>query len=451
MSVQKTHPPLLLAQLRWFISLRWLAGTAVLVLGLLDWHVLRWYNGGAWMPALGALILLYNWALWILVNHRAERFGQRRWLLVFAGGQLILDLIALTLLTFWTGRAESPLRGFFAWHMVFAGLLLPRAMAFAGAVVAVALLEGVVFTTPGDLARQVWVAGAARAMVLFGSVYLASHITVRLRESRRQLLRQNRRIRAMSRRLKTQQQAIFQQEKMAALGQMAAGVAHEISNPLASMDGLLQLMERRPEKLRPESVGTLRGQVHRIHQIVRQMTAFAHPDEGQWHEADLNEVVASALRVLHFDPRLKRVTLEEKFGPMPRLPLLAAAMEQVIINLVINALDAMEGGEQPKLIVQTELADGYCTLAITDNGPGIGLEHAKRIFEPFYTTKPVGKGTGLGLSISYSLVRKHHGTISVRSEPGQGACFVVSLPLPEASRNREKPPAAVSMPEKPTA
>ena len=438
MTSQKHHSSLLLSQLSWFIGLRWVAGSMVVAGGLLDWHVLGLY-GCTWrLPAAGAAILLYNLILWALMRASPAALRQRVGLLTFTCAQILLDLALLTLLTAWTGGANSPLRGFYVFHMVFASLLLPRAMAFAGAAAAVLMLDGTLWLSGAGPADR-WAAArlVGFAAVLFGTVYLAGHIARRLRTSRRQLMRQNKRIRAMSRRLKTQQQAIIQQEKMAALGQMAAGVAHEIANPLASMDSLLQLLERRPEKLKPESVGTLRGQVHRIHQIVRQMTAFAHPDDGQWHDVSLNEVVENALRVLRFDPRFKRVRLEEKFAAMPLVPMLAAAMEQVVINLVINALDAMEGRDLPTLTIETQYAAGVCALMVTDNGSGIPPDVAQRIFEPFFTTKPVGKGTGLGLSISYSLVKKHQGEISVESQPGRGTCFRVSLPVPEASRNRE--------------
>jgi signal transduction histidine kinase len=406
--------------------------------GLLDWQVLGLYHCTWHLPAAGAAILLYNLILWAIMRASPAILKQWHWLLAFACAQILLDLAVLTLLTAWTGGHDSPLRGFYVFHMVFASVLLPREMAYAGAAAALLMLEPTLWLMgPGPADRGTVVGIVSLAAVLFGTVSLTSHITRRLRESRRQLMRQNRHIRALSLRLKTQQQAIIQQEKMAALGQMAAGVAHEISNPLASMDSLLQLIERRPEKLRPDSVGTLRGQVQRINQIVRQMTAFAHPDEGQWREASLNEVAENALRVLRFDPRFKHVKLEEKLAPTPPTRMLAAAMEQVVINLVINALDAMEGRENATLVVETQAADGVCSLAITDNGTGIPPDVVERIFEPFFTTKPVGKGTGLGLSISYSLVKKHHGEIAVDSSPGQGTTFRVSIPVQKASRDRE--------------
>jgi signal transduction histidine kinase len=234
----------------------------------------------------------------------------------------------------------------------------------------------------------------------------------------------------MSDELRRHQKAMIQQEKMAVAGRMAAGVAHEIANPLASMDGLLQLMERRPDKLRPEAIKNLREQVMRVSQILRRMTAFAHPGEGEWQIRSINEVVEKALDVIRFDPRCKRVQIDLSLAPgIPPARMLPEAIQQVFINLVVNALDAMENTENPRLSVRTWLDGDTCLVEVVDNGPGIQKEHRGHLFEPFFTTKPVGKGTGLGLSISYNIVETHGGKIEVAPARGQGARFVVRLPI----------------------
>jgi signal transduction histidine kinase len=275
-------------------------------------------------------------------------------------------------------------------------------------------------------------------VTLLGTVWLANGIVRGLRAQRKRLLRQNREIRRMARTLRQQQRGMVQHEKMAAAGRMAAGVAHEIANPLASMDGLLQMIERRPEKLRPESVATLREQVARITRTLRQMTAFAHPGTGEWQVTQLNELVEKALAVVGFDQRFKRVAVVKEFAPeLPLVRVLPDAIQQVVINLVINALDAMESVAEPTLTVRTGHRSGGCFLEITDNGHGISPADRRHLFEPFFTTKPVGKGTGLGLSISYTLAREHGGEIRFESQQGHGARFTVIFPASDASQRTE--------------
>ena len=339
----------LFVQQYWFIRLRWVAGVAVLAGGLIDWRWLAWYRPyDEAIAAAGVGILAYNLALWALMRRGKDAHWSRWRLYALAWAQIILDLACLTALTAWTGGYRSPLLGFYVFHMVFASLLLPRFVAFAVAGVAIGMLEltmGAAGAWPQDRASRV--EAVAWGLTLVATVYLAGHITESLRNQRRRLVRQNKRIRAMTKRLRRQQLAMVQQEKLAAMGQMAAGVAHEVANPLASMDGLLQLMERKPDKITPEGLARLREQVARINTIVRQMTAFAHPDGGsggggQWQRGNVNDVVARALEVLRFDRRLKRVVVRRELAEgMPEMMMMPAALEQVVVNLVVNALDAM--------------------------------------------------------------------------------------------------------------
>jgi len=230
---------------------------------------------------------------------------------------------------------------------------------------------------------------------------------------------------------------------MIAMGQMAAGVAHEVANPLASMDGLLQLLERRPESISPEKISRLREQIARITQIVRQLTDFAHAG-GEWTDAQLNTVVTKALEVLRFDRRMKRITVECSLDPaLPPMRLQPVALEQVVINMALNAADAMDAVAAPHLKIVTALfSPDEAELSIEDNGAGIPEGIRQRIFEPFFTTKPVGKGTGLGLSISYTLVQKHLGHILVDSSPGKGTRFTIRLPIRAATAaDKPSPPS----------
>ncbi len=431
---QEKAPRPLLLQLQWFIGLRWLAGGAVLIGAAVEHRWLHWFHHAGQIALVGLAIIAYNTILWAVLRREMAHTGRRSLPLLLAWLQLLLDFGCLTLLSLWTGGVSSPLLGFFIFHMVFASLLLPRKMAYAGAAAAMLMMaEGLWLTGRWPVLPQQAGILLGWVITILATVWLANRMTRSLRQHRRRLIIQNRRIRAMSQKLRDQQEGMIQQEKMAAAGRMAAGVAHEVANPLASMDGLLQLMERRPDKARPDAVGTLREQISRINQIVRRMTEFAHPGDGQWQVISLNDLVDKCLEMLRFDPRLKRVDLQRQFSPdSPRIRIIAESLHQVIINLVINALDAMEAVADPRLVIRTGHDGGHVQVEVIDNGHGIPPAARRRLFEPFFTTKPVGKGTGLGLSISYSLVQKLGGSIQVESREGQGARFTIHLPI-EAS------------------
>jgi len=336
--------------------------------------------------------------------------------------------------------------------MVFASLLLPAVMAYGGAAVAMMMLCGGLSLTdhwPAAQGPRLMLAGWC--LTLLFTVYLANHVTAGLRRQRRRLIRQNRRIRKMAEHLRRHQLAQVQHEKMVAMGQMAAGVAHEIANPLASMDSLLQLIERRPAAVAPGSVPALREQVRRINAIVRQMTDFARPSQADWRIVPINEAAEKALAMACLDRRLSGVAIDRQFAPAAgQARVQPNALQQVLLNLLLNAGDAMAQTPQPRLEVRTESSADTCQISFRDNGHGIRPENLARLFEPFFTTKPVGRGTGLGLSISYRLINDMGGEIAVTSTPGQGATFTIRLPAHRpASQGRETDSADIPNPEKP--
>jgi signal transduction histidine kinase len=434
-----THPrqprrgaTLLAEFLRWFIGLRWLAGAAVVAASAVDWAWLRWYDHAPARLAVGIAILAYNAALYAALRRATADQGKHpRVLLGLAWVQFALDVVALALLALWTGGAHSPLLGLFVLHMVFAAMLLPRAMAYAGAALTTAVmlatlaLAGTLPTRPDDRLVLLGWAGT-----LLCTVFVGSHIARSMRRQRRRLVRQTRELLAVQGTLRRQQRSMAQHEKMVALGQMAAGVAHEIANPLASIDSLLQLMRRKPERLTVESIDTLRGQAERIARIVRELTTFSRPADLERRTLAVNDVVREAVEMASFDGRMKAVRLEQSFAPdAGAAPVLPQAIQQVLLNLLRNALDATEAVDDPLVRVRTARdGDGWVVIEVADNGCGIDAKDMKRVFEPFFTTKPVGKGTGLGLSISYSLINRHGGSISVASPPGDGATFRIRLP-----------------------
>lgn len=238
-------------------------------------------------------------------------------------------------------------------------------------------------------------------------------------------------LRAMNERLQRQQQAMVQHEKMAAMGQMAAGVAHEIANPLASLDSVLQLLQRQGDggRISPDTVRTLREQVARINRIVREMTAFAHPRGADWQIRPLMDVIQGALQMARFDHRLRAIEVScttTANGASARL--MPQALQQVLVNMILNAVDAVAEVPQPRIEIRLRRENDWHVIEIADNGHGIPAEQLGRIFEPFFTTKPVGHGTGLGLSVSYGLIQRHGGRCEVASMPGSGTTFTIYLP-----------------------
>jgi hemerythrin-like metal-binding protein len=267
-------------------------------------------------------------------------------------------------------------------------------------------------------------------------------------------------------RLKQTQAQLLQSEKMAAVGQLAAGVAHEINNPigfvssnLGSLSGYVEHMltllaayenartlmppalrasieslpahaeltyirEDAPELLRESKEG-----LARVKRIVNDLRDFTHVDSADWVHADIHSVLNSALQVVWNELKYKAEVVKE-FAVLPAVVCNATQLGQVFVNLLVNAAQAIEG--RGTITLRTGAAQDSVWIEISDTGSGMSAETQKRIFEPFYTTKPVGRGTGLGLSISWDIVARHGGSLAVHSSPGRGTCFRITLPTTQA-------------------
>jgi signal transduction histidine kinase len=234
--------------------------------------------------------------------------------------------------------------------------------------------------------------------------------------------------------LRRQREALYQAEKLAAVGELLAGVAHELNSPLSVVMGraalLSQTVRDGPVANQAEKIAQA---AERCARIVRNFLALArqHPPERQG--VLLNHMVQEAVELLAYPLRVDDV--EVKLDLAEDLPILWAdphQLHQVVVNLVTNAHHAMLETASPRrlaLATRYDLAQGRVSLEVADTGPGIPREIQARIFEPFFTTKPPGQGTGLGLSICQGIVEGHRGTIRVESEPGQGAVFRIELPV----------------------
>jgi two-component system NtrC family sensor kinase len=256
---------------------------------------------------------------------------------------------------------------------------------------------------------------------------------------------------------------LLHQDKLASIGQLAAGVAHEINNPMGFIMGNLSTLkqyagslqkycriveETVPDSSRP-ALQEARKQLdldyilddltpllaestegaERVRRIVLDLKDFARMDETTVTATDLNQCVRSTINIVRNE--LKYVAeLDLQLGDIPPVFCNGQQINQVITNLLVNAAQAIEG--HGAITVTTRLEGNQVVLIVADTGKGIPADVLKRIFDPFFTTKPVGKGTGLGLTISYDMVRKNGGDISVESVPGKGASFTVRLPLQQS-------------------
>jgi signal transduction histidine kinase len=267
--------------------------------------------------------------------------------------------------------------------------------------------------------------------------------------------------------LRTVQVALVQSEKLASLGQLAAGVAHEINNPLAyvinnvsilkrDVQGALDILttyrrgaaalasaepelaevaaRKEDEQDLPYFLGhaetvfdkTLDG-LHRVRDIVKNLRDFARLEGADFADVDINACLLSALELVNYEIKRRCIRVDTRLGDLPKVHCHNRKMNQVFLNLLMNALQscAEEGGT---ITLRTRAELSGVAIEVQDNGCGIPPEHLPRIFDPFFTTKPVGQGTGLGLSVSYGIVRDHGGSISVSSEPGVGSNFCVRVP-----------------------
>lgn len=271
--------------------------------------------------------------------------------------------------------------------------------------------------------------------------------------------------------LEATQGQLLESEKMAAVGQLAAGIAHEINNPIgfvtANLGSLARYSERMLALLRrcrsgeareadfaaadfaylEEDLADLlresREGLQRVARIVDDLKSFAEPARTSWQAADLNAGIEHTLGTLA--PILAgKADIVRELAPLPPVPCLAPQIRQVVMQLLLNALQALD--RRGTITVRTGHDTGWAWIEIADDGHGIAPPHLPRIFEPFYTTRPVGHGIGLGLSMAYDIVRKHGGRIAVDSPPGQGACFRVWLPLQtaDAAPTPSPPPPGAS-------
>ena len=284
-----------------------------------------------------------------------------------------------------------------------------------------------------------------------------------------ELMRRNAELTELNARLSMAQEQLVQSEKLASIGQLAAGVAHEINNPIgyvfSNFETLGTYIARMLEMFKayqeaedsivaPDVLARLRAMragidldyliedipvlmaesregISRVRKIVQDLKDFSRVDANQeWQWANLHAGIDSTLNIVSNEVKYKADVVRE-YGDIPEIECLPSQLNQVFMNIIVNGAHAISGA-RGRTTTRPAAAGDHVWVEISDNGSGISREHLPRIFDPFFTTKAIGSGTGLGLSLSYGIIQKHHGQIEVQSEAGQGTTFRITLPVHHA-------------------
>jgi two-component system, NtrC family, sensor kinase len=471
-------------RLLWAVRVRWLTIAGFLLLSVVA-HRFGLFESVApvWQVALigGGLNAVNQWCV-----------RRRRYVLPVSAVAIPLDQVFATYLVVSTGGVQSPFLMLYVVQVLATAMLVDALVAAASAGLAIALwsaamigqahgyIQGTLLFPVGapvsvGLYEATWAAFLLYCLALL--VYLGGYISERLRASERDLAEKNRRLQealssvgrahaelqAAYARLQQTEALLVHSEKMRGLGQLVAGVAHELNNPISFVAGNLEHLrtyvqrlataleayanvplpadERaRLDQLRrelridavladlPAMLDDCEEGTRRTTSIVGQLRAFSRSNEREtWQQTDLHRGIDSTLALMGH--RLAdRIAVHREFGALPEVECLPGPMNQVFMNLLANAAEAIGSG-RGNIWVTTRAQNDHVTISVRDDGPGMAAEVCARVFEPFFTTKPVGQGTGLGLSVSYGIIDRHHGTLEVASKPGAGATFTITLPL----------------------
>lgn len=317
------------------------------------------------------------------------------------------------------------------------------------------------------------------AVITLTDITALKNMTEKLKEEQEALANTNLELDTAYKKLKTTQIQLLQQEKMASIGQIAAGVAHEINNPvgfvMSNLGSLKKYMDRLFEFIKvqsaaleemakqgqgtdsrgPDNIKSILNKINeakhstkldfiledvvnlvresidgteRIRQIVQELKSFSRVDEASERMSDINAGIESTINIVWNELKYK-ATLKKELGSLPMTKCNPGQMNQVFMNLLINAAHAIE--KQGEIAIKTWYEDNNIYVAVSDTGCGIPEDKLEMIFEPFFTTKEPGKGTGLGLSIVYDIIQKHNGGIAVKSRVGEGTTFTLHIPLVE--------------------
>ncbi len=446
---------MLVEQLLWLIQLRWIAAAGVVTAAVVGNYVFPVLISPVPIYVCAGAILLCNVFYYLAITGKGS--GARAKSVVLGMVQVEADIVILTAVLHFSGGVINPFFLFYLFHVIIATIILPRNLSYSVGLTTI-LLFGLLavnelngggllgyyplkFSVAGGLWRDpTFLLGIfiAFAFTVVLAQYLTRKIIVRMTARHRSLQKDLRdraeQIAAINETLKTTRVQMAHHEKMVAIGQMAAGIAHEIGNPLASLSSVVQYLcrklSRHEEK---EQLLLIEHQIDRISSILKRMLSLSRPIIREYKWSDINELVDNTLSLIKFDKRIQAITVKNiNSSDLPMVWLNPQLFEQVLLNIFINSIDAMElkqGEHEHILEITRESKDAMVEIRVCDTGIGMNQQVAKRAFESFFTTKEIGKGTGLGLFICYNLVSEIDGTIKLESEPSKGTTVIIRIPV----------------------
>ncbi len=472
----------LFGRLGWFINVRW-AFVAGLVLTVVVTRLLGIEVPYLKILAVGVFIIAYNAALYTYHRYLARHDPpDDRRIRIEANFQISADYVSLSAVIHFAGGVENPFIFLYLLHVIIGSIILSRRQVWAHGLLAYVLFLAVVLLEYAGVLPHYMLKGlylepkhhnicftlgvsSTLLITLLCTIYMSSTIVQHLRareyelmQAKNLLQKESQELEMANRELRDKQVQLVQSEKLSSLGQLSAGIAHEINNPIQFIQGNMRILSESMDTIMPildrhaqenpgfkiarldysffqQHIRTLLSDMStgtaRIADIVRDLKKFARADEGGLDEdVDVNEVIRTSLRLVR--NKIKRHLVLTDLDPaLPVIKGNATKIQQVVVVNLINAAEAL--GERSdgtiKIDTSADAAGKSVSICISDNGPGMTKEVRQKLFDPFFTTKQRGGGTGLGLSITYGIIKDHNGSIDVDSKPGEGTTFRYHFPV----------------------